>query len=85
LWKKKDAPDTQEMLKTIQNFFIPNKIQLLADAGEGQEFLVQKLEFLKTMKMLGGKATAFVCEDFTCQLPTTSTEDLRELLSKKTH
>ena len=44
---------------------------LLADGGEGQKYLAEKLEELKEMKPIG-KATAYVCENFTCKAPVTS-------------
>jgi uncharacterized protein YyaL (SSP411 family) len=33
------------------------------------------------MEMVDGKATAYVCENFTCKAPTTSATTLRKLLS----
>jgi uncharacterized protein YyaL (SSP411 family) len=33
--------------------------------------LIQYLPFLKTVKRLNGKATAYVCENYACKLPTT--------------
>ena len=35
---------------------------------------------LATMKPLDGKATAYVCENFACQLPVTEVEAFRKLL-----
>jgi len=34
------------------------------------------------MTMLEGKATAYVCENYACQLPTTEMEVMVELLKK---
>jgi len=79
--KNSDA-GVQELLQTVHKHFIPNKIILLADQAEGQQYLAQKLEFLKDLKMQGNKATVYVCENFTCQLPLTSSSDLDALLSK---
>jgi uncharacterized protein YyaL (SSP411 family) len=59
---------------------LPNKLVLLADGAEGQTWLGQKLEFLRTVGPIEGKATAYVCENFVCQLPTTEPAKLRELL-----
>jgi uncharacterized protein len=32
---------------------------------------------------LGGQATAYVCENFSCQSPTSSLEELQEMLNLK--
>jgi uncharacterized protein YyaL (SSP411 family) len=50
--------------------------------GTGQRFLEEKLEALTDMAPLKAKATAYVCENFACQAPVTSTDALRELLTK---
>ena len=55
---------------------------LLADGGEGQKFLAGKLEEMKEMRPIDGKAAAYVCENFTCKAPVTSTEELRKLLTR---
>ena len=63
--------DTQKMLREVHRQYIPGKVVLLADGGAGQQFLIQYLPFLKTVKRLNGKATAYVCENYACKLPTT--------------
>jgi uncharacterized protein YyaL (SSP411 family) len=67
---KPDAPDTLAMLREAKRLFIPGKIVLLADGGAGQAFLGSHNEFFKTLVPINGKATAYICENFVCQLPT---------------
>jgi uncharacterized protein YyaL (SSP411 family) len=66
----RDAPDTQAMLREAQRLFIPGKIVLLADGGAGQAFLASHVAFMRDVVPVDGKATAYICEDFVCQLPT---------------
>jgi len=73
---------TRALLHEVHAHFIPNKIVLLADGAAGQQWLSERLEFLKTVGPLDGKPAAYVCEDFVCQLPTSDVSKLRELLSK---
>jgi uncharacterized protein YyaL (SSP411 family) len=54
---------------------------LLADGAEGSAFLGERLEALREMKPLGGKAAVYVCENFTCQAPVTDPTELRKLLA----
>jgi uncharacterized protein YyaL (SSP411 family) len=68
---KPNAKDTMKMLKRLYDRFLPNKVILLADGGEGQKYLSKYLPFITSMRMRDGIATAYVCENYTCQLPTT--------------
>jgi len=79
---KPDAADTRALLRAVQARYLPNKIVLLADGGAGQQWLGERLEFIRTVGPIDGKAAAFVCENFVCQLPVTDPEKLRELLKK---
>jgi len=80
---KREAPDTRAMLRAVHEGFIPNKILLLADGDEGQNYLGKYLPFIKSMTMIDGKATAYVCENYVCQLPTTAIGVMVKLLEAK--
>ena len=67
-------------LREVHDHFLPNRLLLLADGGPGQQWLGEKLEFLRGVAPIDGKPAAFVCEDFVCQLPTTDPAKLKELL-----
>jgi uncharacterized protein YyaL (SSP411 family) len=76
------AADTRELLDEVHRHYLPNTIVLLADGGAGQKFLAGRLEEVKEMKPIEGKAAAYVCENFTCRAPVTSVEELRRLLTR---
>jgi uncharacterized protein YyaL (SSP411 family) len=76
------AADTRAMLQVVHDRFIPNKILLLADGGPGQAQLAQWLPFIKTMDRRGGKATAYVCENYACKLPTADPAIAAQLLDE---
>ena len=80
---KPEAWDTRAMLRAIHRLFLPNRILMLADGAAGQEFLSSRVEFLKSVKPLAGKATAYVCENYVCQLPTDDPAVLEKLLVGK--
>ncbi|HSI82369.1 MAG TPA: thioredoxin domain-containing protein, partial [Candidatus Methylacidiphilales bacterium] len=67
------------LLAEIHRTFLPNKVILFADGGEGQEYLAEGAEFLASVTPINGKATVYVCRDFTCQLPVTEPADLRNI------
>ncbi|MDB6171333.1 MAG: hypothetical protein JWL59_644 [Chthoniobacteraceae bacterium] len=78
----RDAADTRALLKEVHSRFLSGKLLLLADGGENQKWLGERLEFLRTVAPIEGKAAAYICEDFVCQLPTSDPLKVRELLSK---
>ncbi len=75
-----ESAETCALLAEVHRRFIPNKILLLADGGEGQRYLEEKLEALLGMKPVDGKAAAYVCEDFMCKAPVTNPKALGKLL-----
>jgi uncharacterized protein YyaL (SSP411 family) len=77
------AADTKAMLKLVHDRFIPNKILLLADGGLGQARIAEWLPFIKTMDRMDGKATAYICEDYACKLPTADLRTAARLLDEK--
>jgi uncharacterized protein YyaL (SSP411 family) len=77
------AADTRALLKLVHDRFIPNKILILADGGAAQAQIAQWLPFVKTMDRRGGKATAYICEDYACKLPTADPQTAARLLDGK--
>ena len=51
-----------------------------ADGDAGQHWLAGKVDFLKTLTPIDGKAAAFVCENYVCKLPVTDAAALRAAL-----
>jgi uncharacterized protein YyaL (SSP411 family) len=77
------ALDTQNMVREVNSFFIPNRIILFADGGNDQNTLASNIEFIKSVHVLNSKATAYICRDFACNLPTNSLEELESILKTK--
>ena len=74
---ERESEDTQAALAAIHRRFIPNKVLALASDREDVSDLIPLLEG-KTQ--VDGKATIYVCENYTCKAPTTDVEELAELL-----
>lgn len=77
----KNDEDTKELFREVYSRFLPNSIVLFADGGNNQSYLMKNLPFLATVEKLNGRATAFVCENFTCSLPVTSRGELAAMLN----
>ena len=82
---KPDASDTLAMLDIVRRNARLHQVVLLADGGPGQDFLGAHAEFYRSITAIGGKATAYVCENFVCQLPTNDPVALEKLLRGKAH
>ncbi len=72
--------DFQLMVRGCRERLGPRRSVLAADGGEGQAWLAGRMPAMAEMKPLDGKATAYVCESFSCQNPVTKDSDLRDLL-----
>ncbi len=74
------AEDTRALLRLVHERFIPNKILLLADGGGGQKRLAQWLPFIEFVRQKDGRATAYICENYVCKLPTADPQVVARLL-----
>jgi uncharacterized protein YyaL (SSP411 family) len=71
------AEDTKNMLSAIQTKFLPNMIVFLNPIEQESPKIHDIAEFIKYMPNIEGKATAYVCINYTCKKPTT---DVNEML-----
>ncbi|HUX10993.1 MAG TPA: thioredoxin domain-containing protein, partial [Terriglobia bacterium] len=77
------SPDTQAMLRVLNQRYLPNKVLFLVDGAGGEQQLAAWLPFLQGMHPLDGRATAYVCEDYSCKLPTSDPGQVARLLDEK--
>ncbi len=77
------SQDTRELLRQVNTRFLPNKILLLADGGAGQQQLARWLPFVAGAHRMKGRATAYVCENYVCKLPTADPQMMARLLDTK--
>lgn len=74
------APDTRAMLRAVHARFLPRAVLALQPADAGSEAIEALIPFIKSQRPLEGKATAYVCENYICNLPTTDLTQLLRLL-----
>jgi len=77
-----NANDTNELLSAVHKVYHPNRVLMLADQGAGHALLSKSFSFIENAEKIDGKATAFLCENQTCQLPTNNPLILENLLRK---
>jgi uncharacterized protein len=68
---KREAQDTRAMLAALRSHFLPNKSVLLRPETPDGGKLARLAAFTQSQTSLEGKATAYVCQNFRCNLPTT--------------
>ncbi|KAL1497720.1 hypothetical protein ABEB36_008631 [Hypothenemus hampei] len=68
---------TQALLDVVRSHLIPGRILAVADGPGGRAgLLYRRNESLHRMKPIQGRAAAYVCRNFTCNLPVTEPEEL---------
>jgi uncharacterized protein YyaL (SSP411 family) len=79
---KPGAEDTATLIATVREAYLPQAAVLLVSPGESGATIRKLAPFAEAYEPVEGKAAAYVCRDFTCQLPTTDPSKLKELLEE---
>jgi uncharacterized protein YyaL (SSP411 family) len=74
-----DARDTDSLIATVRERFIPNKVVIAADDPGPSE--ARRIPLLEGRGRIDGRAAAYVCRGGVCDLPVTEAGDLREQLA----
>jgi uncharacterized protein len=78
-----DHSDTRALLTALRRSFIPNKIVIFRPEGSAQPDIETIAPFVQSHSSINGQATAYVCSNFTCALPTNDPVQMLELLNIK--
>lgn len=74
------SPETEMMLDRLGAAFIPNKVVLLRPTDERAPEILRIAEFTRFQTAIDGRATAYVCLQYHCKLPTTDVGTMLEML-----
>ena len=74
------AADTRAMVRAVHGRFLPRAVLALRPADVSSAQVEALIPFLKAQRPLQGAATAYVCENYICNLPTTDLAQLIALL-----
>ncbi|RKL63373.1 thioredoxin domain-containing protein [Thermoanaerobacteraceae bacterium SP2] len=78
-----DGDDTVEMIQKIHSLYLPDTVAIFHPAGNAGEQIRELIPFIKDMKPLEGKATAYICENFACRPPVTNMDEIERALPVK--
>jgi hypothetical protein len=74
---KADEPATRELLIGLHLSYLPNSTLQLVRPDES---IGEIAPLLEGKHQVNGKATTYVCHNFTCSAPVSSWDELRQLL-----
>ena len=72
--------DARPLAREVWSRHLPNKV--VAQAPEGDERAASLIPLVRDRKAIGGRATAYVCENYTCQQPVNTPEELAAQLDQ---
>jgi uncharacterized protein len=75
----RSTAQSREMLRVLHTRFVPDCIVLFVDEGS-RKTLAGYLPIIETMSADHGGTAAYVCENYTCKLPTADPDKFAELL-----
>jgi uncharacterized protein YyaL (SSP411 family) len=67
----RDDAGTKALIDEVRRGFLPNKAVLLKPPGKEGEEIASLAPYTREMSMRDGRATAYLCENFTCLAPIT--------------
>ncbi len=79
---KADADDTRKMLAELRTRFLPNKVVIFRPDGEAPA-ISRIAAYTKNQSSFDGRATAYVCQNFACKVPTQDPKVMLESLAEK--
>jgi uncharacterized protein YyaL (SSP411 family) len=79
-----DKTDVKQMLKLMHSTFLPNAVVLLHESDKDNSAFYDIVPFVKNQTLIDGKATAYVCEDYTCNKPVNNATEFEKLIDGKT-
>ena len=77
------AEDTKAMIRALRTHFVPNKVVLFRPSEKESPDITTLAEYTKYQSSIDGKATAYVCLNYNCKLPTIDRGKMLELLDVK--
>ncbi len=77
------AEDTKSLLSALRKEFIPSKVVIFRPTEESPE-IINLANYTRNMSNIEEKATAYVCKNFNCKLPTNDAGKMLKLLKLST-
>ena len=77
------AEDTAAMVRAIRSNYTPDAVVIFRPADEERPEIVEVAGFTRDIVMMGEKATAYVCTNYACDIPTTDIDEMLRLMRSR--
>lgn len=77
---KPDSADTKEMLNVVRTQYNPRTVIVFHPEGENGEEIETLAPFVQEQRIVNERATAYVCQNYTCQAPVNDVDRFMEIL-----
>lgn len=74
------AEDTKAMVRAIRSHYAPDAVVIFRPAEEASPEITGIAGFTRDVEMVEGKATAYVCTNYACDIPTTDPDEMLRLM-----
>ncbi len=74
------TPQTQSMIQAVHRRFLPRAVAAFHPSGSKASAIEALIPFVANQLPLQGQSTAYVCQNYLCNLPTTDVAKMVELL-----
>ncbi|NLN42597.1 MAG: hypothetical protein GX160_11625 [Clostridiales bacterium] len=77
-----DSRDTnmQKMLNIVHKSFLPEAVIIFNDVAEKDQDLFELVPYIKEQGPIEGKATVYICQNYSCQAPISDIKELEKTL-----
>ena len=77
------ATDTNALVGAIRSHYTPDAVVIFRPSDEENPEITRVAGFTRDVVAVGGKATAYVCTNYACDIPTTDPDEMLRLLGSR--
>ena len=77
---ERGSAELAALVRVLRSRFLPSRVVLLVDSPETERVFSRGIPSIETMRGIPGRATVYVCRDYTCQLPVSEPAGFAELI-----
>ncbi|MCE0523174.1 MAG: thioredoxin domain-containing protein [Methylacidiphilales bacterium] len=77
-----DHPRLGPLVAEARRRYLPHLVVILIADDEARNYFASRHEVIENLPAKAATPTAYLCEDYTCRLPVTEPEELREIIAE---